>query len=839
MDRYYWMYKAPRMSKSFLNGVENFISVAEANRVNNGSRSISCPCNNCKNFLSFIDTGEIEYHLLHDGFVPNYTCWSRHGESLLDCSTSSNNLHSNENTFNDDSYLDDDDHHSNDRNDNFNEMFDDMETNMGADEQEKLHRLFDEAETPLYKGSRFMKLDVVLKLLNLKLKHGWSDKSFTSLLELLHDLFLEDNGLPISTYQAKKLMCPMGLEVERIHACPNNCMLFRKEFENKHNCVSCGASRYKRKKDSDEVDDDVTKNGPPAKMLWYLPIIPRLKRLFSNENEAKLLCWHSEERVIDGKLRHVADSPQWRNIDNKYPEFGNEMRNIRFGLSSDEINPFGNMSSRHSTWPVHLCIYNLPPWLCMKRKYIMMSLLIQGPTQPGNDIDVYMSPLIDDLKTLWSSGVDVYDAYKKEQFQLRAMIFCTISDFPAYGNLSGYKTKEFMSWFGMLVQHRIPIHIDMCKVDKELFKNLWLETKMTWNIETDAPEEFMRKKAVKIGTNFRSRLVTDYVNTNTSPCEKYTFIEPADWNTFFKQKTSNEFLLKSEKAKKSNSNKKFIPRLGRGGWKGIEKKKDIIWTQLEEKYEFLKNIKNHRSKMYLLGCSIQNKETKLYELPPSAIEDFKILDQEEKSMIADGSYDLNKEDPLIRLLGPEHGGRSRTVCEIIGSTKVHGGLIKNVNHSTCSVNTSCGSGGPCNDYPPIQTMTACELLIKVADSQVKVASGTAWPTSGAIIHGKSLEDGCVKVQVDKIIESYGDLPVHAVTKTDEVETVKDIYHAVVQWPRYALKLANKETPSKSTRMDSSQSSPQRDTATNKETPNKSTRIDSSHSSPQRDTTTNK
>ncbi|KAL4585004.1 hypothetical protein LXL04_009617 [Taraxacum kok-saghyz] len=397
-------------------------------------------------------------------------------------------------------------------------------------------------------------------------------------------------------------------------------------------------------------------------------------------------------------------------------------------------------------------------------------------------------------------------------------------------------SKEFMSWFGMLVQHRIPIHIDMCNVKKEVFKNLWLETKMTWNIQTDDPEEFMRKKAVKIGTNFRSRLVTEYVNTNTSPCEKYTFIEPADWNTFFIQKTSNEFLLKSEKAKKSNSNKKFILRLGRGGWKGIEKKKDIIWPQLEEKYEFLKNIKNHRSKMYLLGCSIQNKETKLYELPPSAIEDFKILDQEEKSMIADGSYDLNKEDPLIRLLGPEHGGRSCTVCEIIGSTKVHGGLIKNVNHSTCSVNTK-GSGGPCNDYPPIQTMTACELLIKVADSQVKIASGTAWPTSGAIIHGKSLEEGCVKVQVDKIIESYGDLPVHAVTKTDEVEIVKDIYHAVVQWPRYALKLANKETPSKSTRMDSSHSSPQRDTTTNKETPSKSTRMDSSHSSPQKDIAT--
>ncbi|KAL4563621.1 hypothetical protein LXL04_027666 [Taraxacum kok-saghyz] len=70
-----------------------------------------------------------------------------------------------------------------------------------------------------------------------------------------------------------------------------------------------------------------------------------------------------------------------------------------------------------------------------------MSLLIQGPKQPGNDIDVYLAPLIEDMKKLWIFGVEVYDAYKKEHFQLRAMIYCTISDFPAYANLSGYSTK--------------------------------------------------------------------------------------------------------------------------------------------------------------------------------------------------------------------------------------------------------------------------------------------------------------------------------------------------------------------------------------------------------------
>ena len=59
-------------------------------------------------------------------------------------------------------------------------------------------------------------------------------------------------------------------------------------------------------------------------------------------------------------------------------------------------------------------IYNLHQWICMKHKYIMLSMLIFGPKQPGNDIDVYLTPLIEDLKFLWENGVEVYDGYKKE-----------------------------------------------------------------------------------------------------------------------------------------------------------------------------------------------------------------------------------------------------------------------------------------------------------------------------------------------------------------------------------------------------------------------------------------
>ncbi|KAI5334273.1 hypothetical protein L3X38_024406 [Prunus dulcis] len=142
-------------------------------------------------------------------------------------------------------------------------------------------------------------------------------------------------------------------------------------------------------------------------------------------------------------MSHPADSPSWKLLDDKWPEFGNEPRNLRLALSSDGFNPHSSLSSRYSCWPVILVTYNLPPWLCMKRKFMMLTLLISGPKQPGNDIDVYLEPLIDDLKSLWVGIRGVYDAHNGEYFTLRAALMWTINDFPAYGNLSGCVVKGY------------------------------------------------------------------------------------------------------------------------------------------------------------------------------------------------------------------------------------------------------------------------------------------------------------------------------------------------------------------------------------------------------------
>jgi len=72
----------------------------------------------------------------------------------------------------------------------------------------------------------------------------------------------------------------------------------------------------------------------------------------------------------------------------------------------------------------------------------MLSLMVSRPRQPENDINVYLSPLVEDLKMLWEEGIDVFDRYTGFTFKLHAMLFCTINEFLAYGSLNAYNTKD-------------------------------------------------------------------------------------------------------------------------------------------------------------------------------------------------------------------------------------------------------------------------------------------------------------------------------------------------------------------------------------------------------------
>ena len=229
-------------------------------------------------------------------------------------------------------------------------------------------KIQNDSKKPLYSGcTSFTRLSVVLALVNLKARFGWSDKSFTKLLVLLKNMLPEDNTLLNNHHEAKKILCPLGMKYQKIHACPTDCILYKNEFAEMRNCPTCGVSRY-RVNDGECSVDAIANNSRPIKVCWYLPIIPRFKWLFANGHDAKNLTWKVDNRKSDGFLQHPADSPQWKAIDHLYLDFGDEPTNLRLAFASDGMNLFGNLSTNHSSWLVLQIIYNLPLWLCIKRK---------------------------------------------------------------------------------------------------------------------------------------------------------------------------------------------------------------------------------------------------------------------------------------------------------------------------------------------------------------------------------------------------------------------------------------------------------------------------------------
>ena len=61
------------------------------------------------------------------------------------------------------------------------------------------------------------RLGTTLELLQWKAQNGISDKAFGQLLKIQKKMLLNPNELPTTTYEAKQIVCPLGLEMLKIH----------------------------------------------------------------------------------------------------------------------------------------------------------------------------------------------------------------------------------------------------------------------------------------------------------------------------------------------------------------------------------------------------------------------------------------------------------------------------------------------------------------------------------------------------------------------------------------------------------------------------------------------
>jgi hypothetical protein len=173
-----------------------------------------------------------------------------------------------------------------------------------------------------------------------------------------------------------------------------------------------------------------------GKQLRYMPLTPRLKRLFISKKTAMRMRWHKEcERENNNVMMHPSDGEAWKALGNFDPDIARDARNVLIRLATDSFTPFTESAASYSCWPVFAIPYNLPPALCMKYEHMFLCLIVPGLDNPGPHLNVMMQPLIEDMKQLWV-GVEAYDYHKKQKFNLRVAYLWSIHDFLAYGILS-------------------------------------------------------------------------------------------------------------------------------------------------------------------------------------------------------------------------------------------------------------------------------------------------------------------------------------------------------------------------------------------------------------------
>ena len=363
-----WMYKRfenSQMRFEFHEKVKSFVESARQHSECMYGEWIKCPCSlaKCRN-KQYLLVKDVMFHLVKNGFVENYYVWNHHGE-LFDVEEREK--------VSKRAKIDMEELRTTDRctqmvldaagpelvgNSNDNDDYDDESSNSDT---QRFYDVLVAANKPLWPGcTKHTELSLISRLMSVKSEGQMSENNFDSIVELMSEIVLDNNVVPMNFYNAKKKMRGMGLPMEKIDCCKNLCMIYWEDDKDELKCKFCGEKRYSKYKEG--AANKRQKGNIPVKRMYYFPLTPRLKRFYASPAFAKDMKWYAEHTSDgdEGKMEHPSDSPAWKHFDNKYPDFAAEIRNVRLGLCTDGFNPFRLSVKDYSCWPVILTPYNLP-----------------------------------------------------------------------------------------------------------------------------------------------------------------------------------------------------------------------------------------------------------------------------------------------------------------------------------------------------------------------------------------------------------------------------------------------------------------------------------------------
>ncbi|KAK1686059.1 hypothetical protein QYE76_046907 [Lolium multiflorum] len=287
--------------------------------------------------------GKLQGHLLTNGFMHGHTQWMSDDGAEVNGATAAVGKNGRQEGG----------HHDIDDDEEFVAHDDNLDddNNLDDDDDERGHGLGES------------RLRVALDVLQMKVKHGWTDRSVDDLLAYVKDLLPAGNTCPGSLAEAKRITCPLDLPHE---------------------------NWYKK-----------GKKKAPRKVVWYFPLAPRLQRFYADRKEAKLMRWHAErkeavlndkERIEHPVLTHPSDASQWKALDNEFGSFGADPRNIREQWQADDAEIYREHNSSFARWFKDHIDANPPPMDSDKDKLVLA--LSHGPapnimTYQAYDINGY------------------------------------------------------------------------------------------------------------------------------------------------------------------------------------------------------------------------------------------------------------------------------------------------------------------------------------------------------------------------------------------------------------------------------------------------------------------
>ena len=112
-------------------------------------------------------------------------------------------------------------------------------------------------------------------------------------------------------------------------------------------------------------------------------------------------------------------------------------------INTDGVQTFN--SSKHSIWPVYLCICNLPLHLRMNEKFQIFAGAWYGPKKPS-DMATILLPTLNKVSQILQHGIEAHTPAGVKQ--IKAVLLTGIFDLP--GKAAVLNMKQFNGQFGCL-----------------------------------------------------------------------------------------------------------------------------------------------------------------------------------------------------------------------------------------------------------------------------------------------------------------------------------------------------------------------------------------------------